>query len=379
MAMFDGRNVYGCFKEGATVSCQEKGKEHSFVFYPFAGVFLVAGTAVRMGASASCEEMKKSLTSGIVIQVKPADSNEFYEGTKNENGQEEASARGDIFTQTELEKILDFEGVSGYYTQWSGYILYAGLETAPGRAAASLKEGYYGEPKSKKEEQTIEELNKSARLQIKSLSFHPVAEGKWEPSFLNGALNITEGRNVEQTDQRKAVISESIAEKNGLKVGDTITARNYDFVLGELYGNTMEFEIVGIYRMNFKQAYSPENTNEDMIMENVVFCDREIIKWCREEYHEQYGLTTGVLVGKAAEEWFSVPAAQEEYRVKFDMERDGFEIHKEAMGPVALRQAAEGREIAALFGMMFLAVMGAALYSSSKIVNQKPKEILMKR
>ena len=379
MAMFDGRNVYGCFKEGAPVSCQEKGKEHSFVFYPFAGVFLVAGTAVRMGASASCEEMKKSLTSGIVIQVKPADSNEFYEVTKNENGQEEASARGDIFTQTELEKILDFEGVSGYYTQWSGYILYAGLETAPGRAAASLKEGYYGEPKSKKEEQTIEELNKSARLQIKSLSFHPVAEGKWEPSFLNGALNITEGRNVEQTDQRKAVISESIAEKNGLKVGDTITARNYDFVLGELYGNIMEFEIVGIYRMNFKQAYSPENTNEDMIMENVVFCDREIIEWCREEYHEQYGLTTGVLVGKAAEEWFSVPAAQEEYRVEFDMERDGFEIHKEALGPVTLRQAAEGREIAALFGMMFLAVMGAALYSASKIVNQKPKEILMKR
>ena len=127
MAMFDGRNVYGCFKEGAPVSCQEKGKEHSFVFYPFAGVFLVAGTAVRMGASASCEEMKKSLTSGIVIQVKPADSNEFYEVTKNENGQEEASARGDIFTQTELEKILDFEGVSGYYTQWSGYILYAGF------------------------------------------------------------------------------------------------------------------------------------------------------------------------------------------------------------------------------------------------------------
>ncbi len=479
----------------------------------FAGVFLVAGTAVRMGASASCEEMKKSLTSGIVIQVKPADSNEFYEITKNENGQEEASARGDIFTQAALEKILDFEGVSGYYTQWGGYILYAGLETAPGRAAASLKEGYYGEPKSKKEEQTIEELNKSAGLQIKSLSFHPVAEGKWEPSFLNGALNITEGRNVEQTDQRKAVISESIAEKNGLKVGDTIKARNYDFVLGELYGNTMEFEIVGIYRMNFKQAYSPENTNEDMIMENVVFCDREIIEWCREEYHEQYGLTMGVLVGKAAEhvgnvriyaedpnrlldikdrilamdevdwslydityddtdyrasagplilirklftaflvilsagtllilllvfsmwirgrnyeigilisvgtkkrtifaqvllecgiiamaafftaalvskpvttgvkhmaeEWFSVPAAQEEYRVEFDMERDGFEIHKEAMGPVTLRQAAEGREIAALFGMMFLAVMGAALYSSSKIVNQKPKEILMKR
>lgn len=484
-----------------------------FLLLFFAGMFLAAGTEVRMGASASCEEMKKSLTSGIVIQVKPVDSDEFYEVTENEDGQEEASARGDVFTRMALEKILDFQGVSGYDIQQGGYMLYTGLETTPGRAAASLKEGYYGEPKSKEEEQTIEDLNKSARLQEKSLSFHPVAEGKWEPSFLNGALNITEGRNIERADQRKAVVSESIAEKNGLKVGDTVTARNYDFVSGELYGNAMEFEIVGIYRMNFKQAYSPENTNEDMILENVIFCDNEIMEWCREEYHAQHGLTMGVLVGKAAEhvgnvriyaedpnclsdiraqilamdevdwslydityddtdyraaagplilirklftaflvilsvgtllilslvfslwirgrnnemgilmsvgtkkrmifvqvllecgiiaaaaffvaalayrpvasgvrhvteEWLLAPAAEEEYGVEFDMEMDRFEIHREASGFHVLQQNAEWRDMAELFGVMFLAVMGAALHSAVKIVNQKPMEALIKK
>lgn len=484
-----------------------------FLILFFAGTLLLAGAAVRMGADASCEEMRKSLISGIKIQVKLVDRNEFYEITKNEKGQEVSYAKGDIFTRTALEKIMDFEGVSGYYMQRGGYELYTGLETVPGNNAASLKEGYYREPRSKEEAESIEQLNKSARLQAKSLAFHPVAEGKWEPSFLNGALHITEGRNIERTDQRKAVISESIAEKNGLSVGDTITARNYDFVLGELYGSAMELEIVGIYRMNFKQAYSPENTYEDMIMENVAFCDNEIVEWSSEEYHEQQGLLRGILVGKAAEhvgnvriyvedpkrlsdikerilamdevdwslydmeyddsdyraaagplllirklftaflvilsagtliilflvlsmwirgrnyeigilisigtkkrtiftqlllecgaiaaaafllaaiasqpvtagakhmveEWFSAPAPQEEYSASFEMSRGTFEIHKAASGPVVLQQAAGRRAVAGLFCVMLPAVMGAALYSAAKIVNQKPKEILTKK
>lgn len=478
-----------------------------------AGLFLLVGGSVRMGADLACEDIKKSLTSSIDITVKPVDRNEFYDITENENGQEVSIAKKEIFTWEKLEKILDIPGVDGYYIQGSGDTLYTGLESVPGNWAASLQEGYYGEPKSREEEETIQNLQASGRLQTKSLTFHPVYEGKWEPSFLNGALTITEGRNVERTDKKKAVISERIAKKNGLCVGDTISARNYDFVTAELYGSAMEFEIVGIYRMNFKQVYSPETTNEDMIMENMVFCDREIAAWSSMEYHKQHGLLQGILLGKAAEHvgnakiyvndpdllsgvkeqilavdsvdwslydieyddtdyrsaagpllfvrklftaflvilfagtllilclvlsmwirgrsyeigilvsvgtkkrtifmqialecgmiaasafllagsvfvpvtektkdavetWFSSSEKEEDYTAVFDMSTNTFEIHKDVPGPIALQHASVWENAVISLSVMFLAVIGAALYVSAKIIVQKPTEILRNR
>lgn len=84
-------------------------------------------------------------------------------------------------------------------------------------------------------------------------------------------------------------------------------------------------------------------------------------------------------VRHVTEEWLFAPAAEEEYGVEFDMEMDRFEIHREASGFHVLQQNAEWRDMAELFGVMFLAVMGAALHSAVKIVNQKPMEALIKK
>ena len=38
-----------------------------------------------------------------------------------------------------------------------------------------------------------------------------------------------EGRNIEAEDSGKAVISEELARRNGLGIGDAIELRNFDF------------------------------------------------------------------------------------------------------------------------------------------------------
>ena len=78
-----------------------------FVLLFAAGLFLLVGGSVRMGADLACEDIKKSLTSSIDITVKPVDRNEFYDITENENGQEVSTAKKEIFTGEKLEQILD--------------------------------------------------------------------------------------------------------------------------------------------------------------------------------------------------------------------------------------------------------------------------------
>lgn len=134
------------------------------------------------------------------------------------------------------------------------------------------------------------------------MAFHTVIEGNWEPSFLNGALSIVDGRNIERTDEKKIVISEEVAKKNNFGVGDMITARKFDWMPIEFYGNEMQFEIVGIFQIHFKQSYS-ELTFEDMMIENIVFTDRAMREWSNEENHIRHNEGIhGYRVGKAAEE-----------------------------------------------------------------------------
>ena len=101
-----------------------------FVLLFAAGLFLLVGGSVRMGADLACEDIKKSLTSSIDITVKPVDRNEFYDITENENGQEVSTAKKEIFTwecsiSPEKEK---------YYSTFTG--------TEQDRAEEMLKTSY---------------------------------------------------------------------------------------------------------------------------------------------------------------------------------------------------------------------------------------------
>ncbi|MCQ4762298.1 ABC transporter permease, partial [Alistipes onderdonkii] len=98
------------------------------------------------------------------------------------------------------------------------------------------------------EKETIKGLEAS---QIYACGFYPVQEARWQPFFLNGALEISEGRNIKSSDQKKAVISEELADRNKLKIGDKLTISSFNYITGERYGNTLELEIVGIFQMNF--------------------------------------------------------------------------------------------------------------------------------
>lgn len=95
--------------------------------------------------------------------------------------------------------------------------------------------------------------------------------------FRQGAFVLTEGRHIKPDDKGAIMISEDLAERNGLKIGDSVTAscngvynwQNPDPTKN--YGD-LAFKVVGLFDIGFKQEPSGFTT-ENMFAENFVFAD----------------------------------------------------------------------------------------------------------
>lgn len=91
---------------------------------------------------------------------------------------------------------------------------------------------------------------------------------KLDSNVLSGNLFIKEGRMVGKYDLNVCVISEEIAEKNKLKVGDQLQFNDYH----QRESSTIyEAQIIGIYQV--KQKMTPYMSGDTYRSENVIFTD----------------------------------------------------------------------------------------------------------
>ena len=95
---------------------------------------------------------------------------------------------------------------------------------------------------------------------------------KYHSLFLSGALVMCEGKMIDSSVKNGIVISKDIADKHGLKVGDTIQAVNTPLTDDK----TMSLEIVGLFevvadntdeRNNFNESSYYEYTNNAFVSE----------------------------------------------------------------------------------------------------------------
>ena len=111
--------------------------------------------------------------------------------------------------------------------------------------------------------------------------------------FQTNTLELTEGRHICETDRNVVIISDQVAEKNHLKVGDRVVGEvselianggDMNIILGEV-----ELEIIGIFHANITQVTN-EYTMESEIIENLQFVDAvtmvEMTRVC-DEYNNE--------------------------------------------------------------------------------------------
>lgn len=206
-----------------------------------------------------------------------------------------------------VQKVMDTGEIKAYNGTDIRYMLAEDIELEPGRFTAER------DPKAK-----------LARILGNT-------DSSLNENFVLGYDVLTEGRHIEPGDEGKALISEELAGRNHLSVGDTFSMKLDDEMFsgeGKKKITSHTLEVVGIYRIEASQVISGNNTAECDLAENFVFTDTEYIRKVYGERLENEidaytdGVTFFVKNPKKLEEIIEEIAKLEEY------DRDGFVITK---------------------------------------------------
>ncbi len=266
-----------------------------FLIFFVSGLFLLTGLSIKQGAKKAAEDVRKTLTAGLRIETNIPDPYAITEDSINEDGEKVTTYLAPLIREHHIEEFLETEGVSGFYCD--------NLDRETGYTGLTLHPGYHAWctdivngkiPLGGDVTEEVRESYKqdtSTEVKAHTNSFILVYDSEWHPAFVNGAVELVEGRHVRTGDVAKCVISDELAEKNGLKVGDKVTAQSSDVISGELYGSVYETEIVGIFHINFEQTVRSDYTYEEDILANTFFSAPDMDDWGRREYQKHYGYT----------------------------------------------------------------------------------------
>ena len=161
------------------------------------------------------------------------------------------------------ERIVDFEGITAVNATAYDFLASDELTLIPGAHARYLKETDPADASYK---------NKLYFTKSPSYAFNSYSE--FAPEFRMGQYTLVKGRHITPEDTHVAIISDVLAEQNGLDVGDSYYVYDYDVTGAFPNYNGIDFDltIVGIYHVEAQQK-TTKFTNESDIAANKVFSD----------------------------------------------------------------------------------------------------------
>ena len=95
--------------------------------------------------------------------------------------------------------------------------------------------------------------------------------------FITGTLTLADGRHISADDTHVAILSQDLAEENGLNIGDCITAHSYSVEDQGYTGQEIRVQIIGLFTPNVVEQIDETVTTYDKI-QNRVFVDMQTVK-----------------------------------------------------------------------------------------------------
>lgn len=222
---------------------------------------VLIGIFLKNNADHEAELLRQSLGSGFILEADL--SNELYYETRDGGGYTYSAFIGPDVTKEMLEQIMSIDGVSDYMISLSD-LVWIDLDLRPGMWADL-------EPHEGLSEKELMMWRQKTDAWV-------CRKGELHNNFRIGALSISEGRNLEEGDHYKAVISDYLADKNSLTIGDTLTLETKEGMYQpsktpfKTWGEAIDVEVVGLFRLNFEQTGSPY-TSESAYVVNQIYID----------------------------------------------------------------------------------------------------------
>lgn len=186
-----------------------------------------------------------------------------------------------------IDKVMEIEGITNVSRgTYFDVVYFEDIEFIPGRWSAIA----YGDPEEM-EWYTNNGIN--PLVNAKEMSVYGYDKSELSSYFRTNSYELIEGRHLMEKDRYKILISDVLAERNQLRVGDPIhmklTEAQYENG-GDINHVIFEkdLEIAGIFHVNVSQIIS-EFTQERDIAENYVFTTNDVLQECNQEFCEERG------------------------------------------------------------------------------------------
>ncbi|MGL6200410.1 MAG: ABC transporter permease [Lachnospiraceae bacterium] len=225
-----------------------------FVILLVVSTLVLSGLSIMDAAGDSSTELRESTGASFTME------RNLSTATKSNSGNTFVYQQ-EYITDEMIEKISEIDGIKGYNAKKE---CIPDIQDINGKNLETIVyTNWYDDPILKYNSKLFASLNTS-----------------YDSYFTSNEFQLTEGRHIEPNDEYKILMSNELAEKYNLKVGDKIKlALTEEFVSAEKQSGTsdisvndVEIEIIGIYNILTEQ--SDKNTlAQSELYENYIFSD----------------------------------------------------------------------------------------------------------
>ena len=225
MSLFKRAMLYITRKRGRTILM--------LIIFIVIATLALTGLSVSKGADAAAAELRSGLGGFLKMDI----------DTKTNEPR--------FMNKEKAEAVAGIDGIIGYNGTNIDYLTTPDLTLYPAKFTSEM----------------------DAKAQM--ARFLSVTNSEFHEYFASDTFLLKEGRHIQEGDNKKAVISDWLAEINGIKIGDSISATiTHDSLIGADIntGGNFEYEVVGIF--NVKNFDKPtDKTPECDVTNNFIFTD----------------------------------------------------------------------------------------------------------
>lgn len=283
-------------------------KNSSILLLIFGGISILAFVSIGIynAAGAEISEIAKTYGSSFyLVQMRDDNNVSMWEERNFEGGFSVRVYIGPRVDSNMAETVAKVEGIE----HWEPY-----LETSVRPCKYKLISGYWGYGTSleqimyllmnemddweREDVQAWLQNNEMCSESNKYITYeYAVRDSTYYSEFMKGNFRLSEGRHIQPEDEHVAIVSQTFAELNHLKLGDTLIIDTDSFNVRPVYPSVslgaVEVKIIGLFSMTYQQAIT-HYTEEGNIMENWIIVDM------------QTGIETEQIYGRDGDQWSSV-------------------------------------------------------------------------
>lgn len=244
---------------------------------------LAVGVTVWNSIGAVTKEVQDALGTSFTFRIPSYITNDasYYKEVNDSSGNAQKCYVGPKLDNETIQQIMqNIDGITGYNAEMDNYVCVEDADLIPGMHSDNWKYDF-GDPDT------------NARMSQRQYVTMIYGNSKTElyNEFRSGSFELIAGRHITPNDTYKTLISDELAEANGLKIGDILTLTARAGIAGlvpptEIWGEPLPVEIVGIFHVNGYQPTGQWVAETDMSY-NWLITDIETVNYFNEVYNKE--------------------------------------------------------------------------------------------